>query len=259
MITTSNLQQALQSAQTTLVQLAQRNDFWSVFTTCFGRDFNRESAIAVRQQLLSKEYLRPVQIVADADMGQALGAYAPATDTIYLQESLVASGNIEAIGAILIEELGHSIDVRVNTQESPGDEGAIFRLFATGHRITKGLLAQLQDEDDWGTIWVAGQELVVEMAAIAGTAGNDTLTSGVDSDVISGLAGNDSIFGGAGNDAIYGGLGNDTIDAGLGNDQIFGGDGSSSSSTDGADNILAGDGNDTVYAGVADTLVTLSR
>ncbi|MBC7756698.1 MAG: type I secretion C-terminal target domain-containing protein, partial [Bdellovibrio sp.] len=61
--------------------------------------------------------------------------------------------------------------------------------------------------------------------AIAGGAGNDTITGSAGDDNIFGGAGNDTINAGAGNDKIDGGSGNDTINAGDGNDTIIGGAG----------------------------------
>jgi FG-GAP-like repeat/RTX calcium-binding nonapeptide repeat (4 copies) len=169
-------------------------------------------------------------------MGVATGAYAAATDTVYLQESFVATGDISDISAVIVEELGHAIDSRVNTQETPGDEGAIFRLLVGGIKIAQHLLAELRREDDWGTITVDGQQLVVEMAVINGTAGADYLIGTLESDQINGLEGDDVILayslnasqnnggidtlnGGAGNDTIFAALGN-TIDGGAGRDSL---------------------------------------
>ncbi|NIC42714.1 type I secretion C-terminal target domain-containing protein, partial [Aquabacterium sp. A08] len=58
---------------------------------------------------------------------------------------------------------------------------------------------------------------------LAGTAGDDTLVTGIFADTVSGGDGNDSISTGAANDILSGGAGNDTLIGGLGNDILEGG------------------------------------
>jgi hypothetical protein len=144
-------------------------------------------------------------------MGIATGAFAAATDTVYLRESFVAAGDIAVISAVIVEEFGHAIDSRINKVETPGDEGAIFSLLVNGIRMTKNLLSELRQEDDWGTILVDGQWLLVEMAIINGTNGADTLTGTTGSDTINGLDGNDSLLGQGGVDVLNGGTGDDQL------------------------------------------------
>jgi hypothetical protein len=168
-----NLQQALRSATTSLSNFALRPSFWQDFGLAFGQGFDRTQATKIRQGLIDQEFSLPVQVVPDQGMGIATGAFAAATDTVYLRESFVAAGDISAISAVIVEEFGHAIDSRVNKIETPGDEGAIFRLLVGGAKIAQNLLSELQAEDDWGTILVDGQQLAVEMAVIQGTGGND--------------------------------------------------------------------------------------
>ena len=55
---------------------------------------------------------------------------------------------------------------------------------------------------------------------LAGTAGNDTLSTGNSNDTVSGGAGNDIISTGSGNDILVGGQGDDTLTGGLGADNF---------------------------------------
>jgi len=88
------------------------------------------------------------------------------------------------------------------------------------------------------------------LAAIAGTAGNDTLAGTAGPDTISGDRGNDLLRGGGGNDTLNGNpdndtllgqAGNDLLDGGARNDRLEGGDG--------CDTLRGGDGNDTLIGG----------
>ncbi|MEQ8845791.1 MAG: tandem-95 repeat protein [Phycisphaerales bacterium] len=82
---------------------------------------------------------------------------------------------------------------------------------------------------------------------IDGRSGDDTLLGGAGNDTIDGGSGNDLLGGGQGNDTLTGGSGHDTIEGGSGNDIIDGGSGN--------DTIIAGAGNDTIEGGAGfDTL-----
>jgi Ca2+-binding RTX toxin-like protein len=264
----NKLQQALQTATSSLQSFAQETHFWQSFELAFGQDYDKSQAEAIRLSALSGEFMLPIRVIEDRSMGLAVGAFAAATNTIYLRDSLVKNGTVDLISSVIIEELGHAIDSQVNRVESPGDEGAVFSLLVGGKDISADLLAELKAEDDWGTIWVDGQELTVEMANILGTSGNDTLNGDTDSndfrDFIEGLAGNDELNGGFGGDVLLGGLGNDlsnggdgddyltdyegvnTLNGGSGNDSILSNDGSTINGGDGLDSLelkyYAGDG-----------------
>lgn len=175
----------------------------------------------VRQSAIEGTLSLPIRVLDDVSMGMAAGAFAAVTNTIYLRESFVESGDVESIGAVIIEELGHSIDSRVNQVEAPGDEGAIFNLLVKGNKISAELLAELKAEDDWGTIIVDGQELRVEMAVINGTSANDIL---IGTNVLLGdfaITGNDTIDALGGDDTIISGSGRDIVDGGSGNDLLI--------------------------------------
>lgn len=66
-------------------------------------------------------------------------------------------------------------------------------------------------------------------ALLLGTAGNDNLNGGNDSDCIVGGAGNDNLRGLLGNDILVGGSGDDSLDGGNGTDECHGGMGTDSS------------------------------
>jgi Ca2+-binding RTX toxin-like protein len=71
-------------------------------------------------------------------------------------------------------------------------------------------------------------------AAFRGTAGNDTLTGGIDADQLLGLDGNDTLNGAGGNDTLTGGKGVDSLAGAAGSDIYI---------------YASGDGNDTINDG----------
>src|SRR5687767_2266496 len=57
-------------------------------------------------------------IVDENDLHGARAAYAQDSDTIYLSRSFVATSTSAAITAVIVEEIGHAIDARVNRTDS---------------------------------------------------------------------------------------------------------------------------------------------
>lgn len=91
---------------------------------------------------------------------------------------------------------------------------------------------------------------------VIGNDGNDTLTTGAGLDEVFGGNGSDTIFSGADADKVYAGAGNDTVYAGTGNDLVELGDGDDIAYGEaGADILRGGNGNDLLNGGSgADTL-----
>jgi len=106
-------------------------------------------------------------LVDDDVLHGARAAYDAASDTIYLSRGFIAASrsNPGAISAVLLEELGHAIDARVNAVDSTGDEGALFASLVLGQSLSADALSALRAENDTGTITVNGKSTVVEFAA----------------------------------------------------------------------------------------------
>ena len=78
-----------------------------------------------------------VELLSNEILGEINGAYTSSgkdgEETIYLNESFLASANTEQIVEVLLEEFGHSIDYKINgNNDTYGDEGAIY--FSFRHR-----------------------------------------------------------------------------------------------------------------------------
>jgi len=104
-----------------------------------------------------------VKVVSSAEIGGANGAFAAATDTIYVSRELLAGGNLGAITDVLREEIGHSVDARLNVTDSPGDEGAIFGAVVQGKVLSEGELQGLKSKDDTASILLGGEDTTIEM------------------------------------------------------------------------------------------------
>ncbi|WP_156815568.1 calcium-binding protein [Pseudanabaena sp. PCC 6802] len=229
------LEDSLEAARAYLGQFATAPDFAPRMQAAFGEGIDvADLQVAWRAGDFSG--LPRVEVRSPAEINGANGAYAAATDTIYLSRDFLDrnAGNLEPIVSVLLEEMGHAVDARLNRADSLGDEGAIFSALVRGERLTPQLLALLKAKDDSATVTLDGKDVAIEQDNIVGTDGNDNLpgTSGNDTidglggnDVINGLGGDDSLIGGLGNDQVYGDVGNDTLDGGEGDDYLIPGSG----------------------------------
>jgi hypothetical protein len=133
--------------------------------------------------------LPPVELLPAASMAGAAGAYALSPGTIYLNADWLTNASAAQVLAVLSEELGHHLDGLLNSDDSPGDEGAIFSTLLAGGSLTDAVLAQLKAEDDQGIIVIDGQIVAVELANFTGSAGDDAIVGTSGDDVIDGLEG----------------------------------------------------------------------
>nr|MBX2885009.1 hypothetical protein [Granulosicoccus sp.] len=93
--------------------------------------------------------------------GHGLGAYSAESDTIFLSRDLLNTDPAKA-EKILSEEVGHSLDAKLNIDDTAGDEGEIFARLSHGESVSADELRSLKAENDAGTIVVNGKEIEVE-------------------------------------------------------------------------------------------------
>lgn len=122
-----------------------------------------------------------IEIVSGTEINGARGAYADATNRIYLSEEFLSlkKANPEAIASILLEEYGHRVDAVLNTSDAPGDEGAIFSALVQGKILSEEQLQQLKTVDDTATVTINGQVVEIEQAVISGDGGQGGTTQTV--------------------------------------------------------------------------------
>lgn len=159
----TNLQFVLQLVNDLLADFAKSGDFWTDFELAFGTQYNKTLANSIKASLANKTFNLPnIAVVDNTVLGTAFGAFASSNNTIYLSESLVNAGNTQQLVAVLLEEIGHAIDSKVNTQDSAGDEGQIFSQLARGNNLSAADLDELKAENDHSIIQVDGQNIAAE-------------------------------------------------------------------------------------------------
>jgi hypothetical protein len=155
---TTTVQQALQIANNSLSHFASSADFNAKMQLAFGNHKIWEKADLIDFPTIE---IRPA-----AEINNARGAFAAATNTIYLSQELVNenSGNVEAIASVLLEEYGHYIDAQNNAIDSPGDEGELFASLVLGKGLSESELLALWGEDDSAIVVWDGEGVSIEQA-----------------------------------------------------------------------------------------------
>ena len=240
--------QALTQASAYLAELLTRADRDTLLNEVFGRAGTEATTFeANKQALLEAIGTNGLRIATDlrsgTEMGGAIGAYAQVGpnghEMIYINADWINAGNLslEQLTAVVLEEYGHALDTRLNPGlESAGDEGELFANLITNAGLNADQIAAINTQNDWGTVQVDGQTVVVEAAQFTGDANANTLTGGAGPDVLNGNDGNDTLSGGGGNDLLRGGTGADVLSGGDGVDSFFNPTGDSSISIGGSGN-----------------------
>jgi len=116
----------------------------------------------VTDSLADRLRLPSIRVLDDSAMGGARGAYSSEENTIYLAASLL-QGDPLLQQTVVLEEMGHYFDTLLNPgQDTPGDEGELFRAIASGIPLSPSEYGRIRSENDTGTITVDDCSLVVE-------------------------------------------------------------------------------------------------
>jgi Ca2+-binding RTX toxin-like protein len=217
----------------------------AILEDAFGSDYNSEVASQLFGFFSRGDFgvLPEIKILSDEVLGATNGAYSASKNEIYLNERFLNenAGNVKAIADVLIEEIGHFIDSKINKVDSAGDEGDIFARLVNGEFLSAETLATLKAEDDTRSIVLDGEEVAIEQNYRGGTIYDDRLTGTSGNDVMDGRGGDDRLWGRGGNDRLWGKSGNDTLYGEGGDDHLDGGDWE--------DQLYGGSGNDSLYGG----------
>ncbi|MCA2813341.1 MAG: cadherin domain-containing protein [Microcystis sp. M090S1] len=92
---------------------------------------------------------------------------------IYLSESFLASASLDALVAVVLEEIGHFVDAQVNAEDSAGDEGEIFSGIVQGKVFESEQLKLLKAEDDHAIVSLDGKLVAIEQAQPVSESGGE--------------------------------------------------------------------------------------
>jgi Ca2+-binding RTX toxin-like protein len=216
-MTNHNWQSILKTALAKLRKFAGRTDFDISLQKIFG--VAGEDTVLLKRAWLTGNFstLPNLEIIPSSQINNARGAFAAATNTLYLSEELIKTADLNAITAVFLEEYGHYLDSILNYQDTAGDEGEYFAAVVTGEDLSPWDIARLQTENDQVVVTLAGQAVVIEQnlpvisLGITPINANENNTSGVftlgrSGDTSSSLTVNYTIGGTATNGTDYGSL-----------------------------------------------------
>jgi len=161
-----SLSLAVRSAADLLRRFAASQAFGDHWSTLFGSSYKSAAAVDLRLHWLAGD-LRPwpgLRVLSSELLAGANAAYASGTDTIYLSSSFLATASQASLVRVLLEEVGHSVDARLHSSDTPGDEGERFAHMVLGHTLSKTEISRIATEDDKTTLLIDGQPLLVEKA-----------------------------------------------------------------------------------------------
>jgi hypothetical protein len=164
------IDQAVQNIQAMLHKFATDPNRTATMDIAFGTGWNRDAANSLFPgwAIYNFDNLPKVEIRLGSELNNANGAFSSDTQTIYLSSDFLTrnAGNIDEITGVLLEEVGHAIDFRINQYDAAGDEGDIFSRLVRGESISAAELATLKAENDHALISLNGTTMEIEMSQI---------------------------------------------------------------------------------------------
>ena len=134
--------------------------FREFMSDVFGPGHDAAKAEELRKRALDGDFawLPKVQRVDASVLGGANGAYNAAEGVVYINRDLDSA----TAASTFVEEAGHHIDAQINTVDTAGDEGEMFRRLLAGEKLSASQIADIRAEDDKGVIEVDGKMVEVE-------------------------------------------------------------------------------------------------
>ncbi|WP_158622158.1 DUF4157 domain-containing protein [Corallococcus sp. CA047B] len=139
---------------------SDKPQFHATMRTVYGEGYNAAQAEKFRQQAQAGDFgwMPKVKTVSAETLQGANGAYDAASGTVLLNESLDPS----LAASTFVEEAGHHLDTKLNTEDTVGDEGELFRRVLSGEKLSSQQVADIRAENDKGIIRVDGKDTAVE-------------------------------------------------------------------------------------------------
>ena len=144
---------ALQPLQVWAIRPQAERDLEHVF----GTNINWALAFKLLSAFRDGDYssLPPVSILPPCSMPGLWGGYSRDARAIYIS----ADCPNEMLSAVLIEEIGHFLDQELCTEETPGEEGALFAALVIGLPLETA-----SSDDSLASVFLEGRHILVEAA-----------------------------------------------------------------------------------------------
>lgn len=167
--------EVLPALEAALQRLAASSDSWlallrQVFDArvAGSQGLFADSAERLRQELSSGAFSIHLELRSSQELQGALAAYTAAApgggERIYLNVDWAAKASATDLQRVLLEELGHAFDQRLNGgQDSPGDEGQAFASLVLDGGFDPSV-RQESGASESGILWIDGVDVQVEFA-----------------------------------------------------------------------------------------------
>ncbi|WP_218011507.1 VCBS domain-containing protein, partial [Azohydromonas lata] len=124
-----------------------------------------EAAQTLRQDIAEGRYGVQVSFVSEHELAGTMAAFSrnglTGQPLILLNRDWAAETSVQGLVSVLLEEVGHSLDARLNgTRDTPGDEGERFAAALLG-----GDPDRVGADNDHATLMLEGQSLELELAS----------------------------------------------------------------------------------------------
>ena len=132
----------------------------------FGQTFKTEIADKLIDNFGKDNFseIPEIKIVSSDKINGANGGYDSLNGLIYLSRDFVNThqDDVNAITGVILEEVGHFIDSRINSVDTVGDEGELFSALVRGKTLSDAEIIAIKAEDDTATITIDGQTIEIE-------------------------------------------------------------------------------------------------
>ena len=151
-------------ARDLLTEFAASQHFLEGIQAVFGNNYQTSALEQFQQQWLAKNFadFPEIEIRSAAEINNANGAFSADTNKIYLAKEFITSNSVETVAATIVEEYGHYIDRRLNINDTPGDEGAIFSATVRQESLDETQLHELRTEDDTAVVVLDSDRITIE-------------------------------------------------------------------------------------------------
>jgi hypothetical protein len=142
---------------------ANKEEFDEFMHQVYGDNYDKDLAEQYRQRALAGDFawLPKVEFVDAETLQGGKGAYNEAEGVVYINRDIAAS-DPELAAQVFVEEAGAHLDAKLNTVDTQGDEGEMFRRVLSGEQLSAQAIAAIRADDDHGTITVDGKQVQVE-------------------------------------------------------------------------------------------------
>ena len=160
------LTDSLLLAQQQLQGFAQSENFWTVFDSVFGTEYDRAQAEVIQQAWQASDFsqLPEIQVLDSASMPGIQGGFSAQTGKIYINADFLVNDTADRVVAVLLEEIDHWLDSQTNVSDTLGDEGELFSALVTGQSLTDIDLERIHADNDQRTITINDTNVDVEGA-----------------------------------------------------------------------------------------------